>query len=95
MQDKEEEDKIAFMTCVELVLMKKGNTIHNLVMAKLKSLYDADIMDCFEHPEYLRTVLKQVFKDEYAAVLNEVKLELEKLVDIDRLKTKFFRVMED
>ena len=95
MQDKEEEDKIAFMTCVELVLMKRGDTKHNLVMAKLKSLYDADIMDCFEHPEYLRTVLKQVFKDEYTAILNEVKLELEKLVDIDRLKTKFFRVMED
>ena len=95
MQDKEEEDKIAFMTCVELVLMKRGDTKHNLVMARLKSLYDSDIVDCFEHPEYLRTVLREVFKDEYSSILNDIKLELEKLVDIEELKIKFFKVMEN
>lgn len=89
-----EQNKLAFMTCVEIVLMRRGNTNYHAVMAKLDSLYHCSITDCYEHPEYLRTVLKQVYKEEYDSVLGDIKLELDKLVDIEKERSRFFKIME-
>ena len=88
------DDIIAFMTCVEVVLMRRGNTNYHSVTAKLHSLYGAELIDCFEHPEYLRTVLKEVYKDDYNSILNEIRIELKVLVDIEKMKEKFFKIME-
>ncbi|NHI03218.1 hypothetical protein DYY67_1530 [Candidatus Nitrosotalea sp. TS] len=51
-------------------------------------------MDCYERPEYLRTVLKEVYKEDYKSVLDDIKLELEKLVDIEKETERFFKIME-
>lgn len=51
-------------------------------------------MDCYEHPEYLRTVLKEVYKVDYKPILDDIKLELEKLVDIEKETERFFKIME-
>jgi hypothetical protein len=82
------------MTCVELVLMKRGDANYHLVMAKLDSLYNCTIMDCYKHPEYLKTVLKEVYKEDYKSILDDIKLELEKLVDIGKETERFFKIME-
>jgi hypothetical protein len=51
-----EQYKLALVSAAELVLMRKGNTKYNLVVARLGALYDCKIIDCYEHPEYLKTV---------------------------------------
>lgn len=94
MVSSEEENKIAFMTCVEVVLMRRGNANYHLVMAKLDSIYNCGIIHCYEHPEYLRTVLKEVYKKDYDSILDDIKLELGQLTDIEKLKTEFFKIME-
>ena len=33
-------------------------------------------MDCYDHPEYLKIVLKEVYKENYNSIINEIKLEL-------------------
>jgi hypothetical protein len=86
--------KLAFMSCIEVVIMKRGNTKYNLVQCKLRTLYNVGILDCFDHPEYLRTVFKEVYKEEYQSVLDEIRLELEKLADIKEIEERFFKVME-
>jgi hypothetical protein len=93
MISKASENKIAFMTCVEVVLMRRGNANYNLVLAKLQSYYDTSIFECIDHPEYLRDILKQVYKDDYNSILTEIRMESEILDDIDDLKNKFFKVM--
>ena len=94
MHSLEEENKIAFMTCIEIVLMRRGNTHYNLVMAKLKSYYDCGVLECLEHPENLRTVLKEVYHKDYNSVLDDISAESERLVDMDKFKAQFFKVME-
>ncbi|MFZ1077548.1 MAG: hypothetical protein WAN47_09010 [Nitrosotalea sp.] len=94
MHSTREQNKLAFMTCVEVVLMRRGNTNYHLVMAKLDSLYHCTIIDCYEHPEYLRIILKEVYKGDYQSILDDIKLELEKLVDIEKEMERFFKTME-
>ncbi len=89
----DEENKIAFMTCVELVLMKKGNVNYNLVIARLHALYNCEINECVDHPEYLKTVLKEVYKDDYNSVLDDISLETDRLEDMDKFKANFFKFM--
>src|SRR5579863_5048682 len=84
-----EQNKLAFMTCVEVVLMRRGDTSYHLVMTRIDSLYNCTVMDCYEHPEYLKTVLKEVYKEDYKSVLDDIKLELEKLVDIEKETERF------
>jgi hypothetical protein len=86
--------KEAFISCIELVLMRRGDTNYNLVVAKLNSLYNCTVMDCYENPKYLRTVLKEVYKEGYNSIIDDIKLELDYLVDIKEKKAEFFKVME-
>jgi len=87
------ENKIAFITCIEVALMKRGNANYNLVLAKLQAQFGCDMDDCLEHLEYLKTVLKEVYKDDYNSVLDEIILETDKLSDIDEMKTDFINIM--
>ncbi len=87
-------NKIGFMGCIELVLMRRNNTNYHLVSAKLKSLYNCELMDCYEHPEYLRIVLKEVYSKDYKSLVEEFRSELDKLVDIEKKKIEFCRIME-
>ena len=88
------ENKIAFMSCVELVLVKRDDTNYNLVLAKLQSLYNHGILECLDNPERLRTVLKEVYNKGYNYVLDDISAETKKLVDMDKFKDNFFKVME-
>jgi hypothetical protein len=95
MDSSKKEDKLAFVSCIEVTLMRRGNTNYNFIVAKLASLYNCDVVDCFEHPEYLRTVLKQVYKEDYKSILDDIKLELDQLVGMEEMNAKFFKIMED
>ncbi|HZS73807.1 MAG TPA: hypothetical protein VFA69_04810 [Candidatus Nitrosotalea sp.] len=89
----DEENKIAFASCIEIVLMRRGNPEYNAVLAKLQALYKSWIFECVDHPEYLRSVLKEVYVNDYYTIIEEIRLESDKLTDIDKLKSDFFKVM--
>ena len=91
--DYAEQHKLALISCLEVVLMSMGNTKYNLTIAKLNSLYDISIRECYEHPEYLKHVLKEVYKKDYDYIINEVKAQLNELVNEEDI-AKFFKVME-
>ena len=91
----DEQHKIALISCLEIVLMSKSNTKYNLLVAKLNSQYDCSIRDCCENPEYLKHILKEVYKEDYNSIVEEIKMQL----DEDLLKEKdmanFFKIMEN
>ena len=93
MMDFDEQHKIALISCLEIVLMSKSNTKYNLVVAKLNSLYDCSIRDCCEKPEYLKTILKEVYKEDYNLIIEEIKSQLDDLVE-EKDMANFFKVME-
>ena len=82
------------MTCIELVLMKRGNADYILIHAKVDALYHCDVRECIDHPEYLREVLKEVYQEEYDSILDEISLETDRLVGMDQFKNNFFKVMK-
>ncbi|TRZ79186.1 MAG: hypothetical protein D4R90_04455 [Nitrosopumilales archaeon] len=88
-----EDDKIAFVTCIEVVLMKRGDVNHKLVLAKLSARYYCGIDKCLEHPEYLKDVMKEVYGDDYNSVVDAISLEIDKLEYIDEFKADFFKFM--
>lgn len=89
----EEENRLAFISCVEVVLMRRGNANYNSVLAKLQSHYNHWILECIDRPEYLRNVLKEVYVNDYYTVIEEIRLESDRLEDIDKLKSDFFKAM--
>jgi hypothetical protein len=88
-----EQHKIALISCLEVVLMSKGNTKYNLLVAKLNSLYDCTIRDCYDHPEYLKIILKEVYKEDYDYIIKEIKAQLDELVN-EKDIANFFKIME-
>lgn len=86
------EHKIAVVTCIEVALMRRGNVNYNLVVLKLKNLYNCEIVDCLDHLEYLRIILKEVYKQDYDSVLKDITWEFEAL-EIDGFKTEFCEFM--
>ena len=93
MMNFDEQHKIALISCLEIVLMSKSNTKYNLVVAKLNSLYDCSIRDCCEKPEYLKTILKEVYKEDYHSIIGEIKLQLDELAK-EKDMSAFFKIME-
>ena len=89
----DEQHKIALISCLEVVLMRKSNTKYNMLVAKLNSLYDCSIKDCCENPEYLKTILKEVYKEDYNSIIEEIKLQLDELVK-EKDMSDFFKIME-
>ena len=81
------------MTCVEMVLMKRGNTQYNQVQAKLNSQYDCWIYQCVNHPEYLRDVLKEVYKNDYHSIIDEISMETDRITNFDKFKSNFFKIL--
>lgn len=89
----DEDDKIAFVTCIEVVLMKKGDVNHKLVLAKLNARYYCGIEKCLDHPEYLKDVMKEVYGNSYDQILDAIRLEVDKLEHVDEFKEYFFKFM--
>ncbi|SMH71000.1 hypothetical protein [Candidatus Nitrosotalea okcheonensis] len=89
----DQDNKVAFMTYVELVLMRHGNINYNLIVSKLQAHYNCGILESLDHPEYLRDVLKEIHKNEYQSIIDEIRIESERLVDMDEFKDNFFKIM--
>lgn len=86
------ENKIAIVACIEMALMRGGNVNYNLVRSRLKNLYNCEFSDCIDHLEYLRTVLKEVYGQDYDSILQNITWEFETL-DMDEFKTEFCEIM--
>ena len=89
----DEQHKFALVSILEVVLMSKGNISYNFVVSKLNSLYDCSIRDCCENPEYLKTVLKEVYKEDYNSIIDESKSHLGDLVN-EKDIAGFLKIME-
>ncbi len=92
--DFNEQHKVALISCLEIVLMSKSNTKYNLVVAKLNSLYDCSIRDCYEKPEYLKIILKEVYKEDYHSIIESIKLQLDEELVKAKDMADFFKIME-
>lgn len=73
--------------------MKKGNTNFHLVLARLGAMYDCQMSDCYEHPEYLKAVLQDVYQKDYDFLVEQFKSYLGDLADVKEMDN-FFKIMQ-
>ena len=89
----EDQNRAALMSCIEVVIMRRNGVNYQLIQAKLKSLYNCTVADCYENPKYLRTVLKDVYKESYDSIIDEIKFELGELVNMKEI-VNYLKIME-
>jgi hypothetical protein len=69
-------NKSLVVLSVEVVLMRKGGPQYHLVLARLERDYGCKIFDCFEHPDYLKAVLQDVYGPDYQTIVDSLVDEL-------------------
>ena len=64
--------KAIVVFAIEHTLLKISKNTLEKVQAELRQKYKSDISDCYDHPEYLSEVLKDLFGDSHHDVVRDV-----------------------
>ena len=89
-----EEERIAFTSCIEVVLMRSGNIYYHAVLSKLEVYYNCKGLQLLENIEHLRDVLKEVYGKQYDSILDNIREETNQLEDLEEFKIRFFKIMK-
>ena len=73
------DSRAALVLSIEIVLMRRGGPQYHQILAKLENYYDCKIFDCYEHPEYLSAVIKEVYPNDYHSIIQDFKIELDEM----------------
>jgi len=65
---------VAFV--IEKVLLDINNDMHSLVKKRLMDDYHLTFSDCYGNPEYLSLILKDLFGDSYATIVDNIRTML-------------------
>ena len=66
---------------IQKVLNDISIPAYEKVSKKLQKEYKCYIPDCYEHPEYLESVLKSIFGNAYTAIVEQIRVELAEHAD--------------
>jgi hypothetical protein len=61
---------------LEKSLLELGTPILEKVTNMLYKKYHSYLSDCYEHPDYLKSVLAEIFGGSYSAIFSKIELEL-------------------
>ncbi len=75
--DKHDVMKAITTLSIEKVLLDIGKPMLDKVTNDLQKQYKSYIPDCYEHPEYLESVLKSIFGNSYDKIVDSIKTELQ------------------
>ncbi len=94
MGDFTEQHRVALMSCIEVVLMRRNGVNYHLIQARLNAICNRNLIDCHEYPKYLRDVLKEVYKENYTSIIDEIKLYLGDDLIHEKDTADFLKIME-
>lgn len=69
-------------------------TNYHLVQARLNAICNRNLVDCYEYPKYLRDVLKEIYKENYSSIIDEIKLYLGDDLINEKDIANFLKIME-
>jgi hypothetical protein len=79
LQDNEEVlNKALTMVAVENTLLEVGPLAYETVSHMVNKEYHCGLTDCYEHPEYLSTILKKLYGDSCIEIVKSIREQLEK-----------------
>ena len=62
---------------IESTLIEFGKPVLEEVERSLHDKYNCHIPDCYEHPEYLKNVIKELYGTSYSNIINSIRKTLE------------------
>ena len=65
---------------IEAILIEMGDPAYEKVTNLLYQKYKCQPVDCFDHPEYLKNVLKTLFGSSDQVIIKKIEKELEEFV---------------
>ena len=72
---------------IQKVLNDISTPAFEKVSKKLQKEYNCYIPDCYDHPEYLESVLKSIFGNAYTAIVEQIIEELVEHLDDNGINT--------
>jgi hypothetical protein len=78
---------------IEKALLDMGEPIFQKVVKALKDDYDCYIPDCYEHPEYLKRILSDLYGNAHTAIIDSIKSSLEDFSHHDSIQ-KFVAALD-
>ncbi len=64
-------------SATKLALLKIGEPTYEIVVQSLYRRYQCSLADCFDHPEYLNKILKELFGKSHIVIVELIKKQLE------------------
>ena len=74
-------------------LKNKGDAVYDRIK-KLFLKYNCNIVDCYEKPQYLNDVSRQVFGKTYFQIIESIKNNLDEFADVKQIN-KFLKIMNN
>ncbi|MGI0010253.1 MAG: hypothetical protein ACREAE_02495 [Nitrosopumilaceae archaeon] len=65
---------------IERTLIDIGKPVFEEVTSRLFHNYHCYIPDCYEHPQYLKKVLKDIYGNSYLTIVESIKKDLEEFI---------------
>ncbi|SRR5713101_6524365 len=62
---------------LEKTLCEIGSSTYDKVVDELKKRYHCYLTDCYEHPEYLNVILKDLYGNSYRQIVKSINEQLE------------------
>ena len=84
--------KALVVLAIEKTLLDIGKPVYENVVDRLDKKYNCYIPDCFEKPEYLKVVLKELYGESYNEIINSVQKELDEFAYKKRIE-EFLQVL--
>lgn len=77
---------------IEKTLLDIGKPVYDKVVDRLNKKYSCYMPDCFEKPEYLKAVLKELYGESYDEIIRTIQQELDEFAYKKRIE-EFLQVL--
>ncbi|MDG7050790.1 MAG: hypothetical protein JRZ94_06275 [Nitrososphaerota archaeon] len=61
---------------IEKTLLGLGEPVYQKITKTLKDDYNCYLPDCYEHPEYLKRILSDLYGNAHTTIINSIKSDL-------------------
>ncbi len=62
---------------IEKALLNLGDPVYQKVTKTLKDDYNCFLPDCYDHPEYLKRILDDLYGNAHMTIINSIKSDLD------------------
>ncbi|MGH2611497.1 MAG: hypothetical protein ACRDFB_00435 [Rhabdochlamydiaceae bacterium] len=88
----DEVQKVLVVMTLESTLLKMGKHVYDEVLLSLQNDYHCYLVDCYEHPEYLKKILQTLFGRSSGIIMESIKHNLEEFTEQDGIRS-FIKVI--